>query len=724
MFSFYPILPPWLIILMLAFSGSVVVWSYRHRNPAVELWQHRLLLALRMVTLALILMMLLCPGRMTEERNVEKSHIVLLIDKSASMGVKDLSARESRFERALRFLEENRFKRLSDYPFTSYSFDNQVKKHDSPGVLDGLKAGGGTDLKQAVDRIDKDIGLNRTSALVLLSDGLDYSGFRGSSVSMPIMSVRMGTDMSEVKDLGIEPFKCPAKVSEGEEIVLEIPVMLQGYSREQESRFEVDVDEKPVHSLDLTLGSGRLHTEKVKISLKGTGIHIISVDCEDLPDEVSHLNNRRELAVEVVKAKEEVAVYFPVLNNSFRPLLREFTKDDTSVFTAVYKVSEGNYRLRGTRINRIFKDGLPPKSGMLANVTCFVLGSHNKDVLSAAEALLLEQYVRKGGTLVCLAGSDSFGELPSGSPMHRLLPVVTMEKSYESGTFRVETGKSFDDAFAGQINEIIRSNNDSAAFMLSGINVVKDVKANARVMLWAVDERRQPLVVYHSYGRGKVVALLSNTFHQWGAPDRRDENFSRFWRQLIAFSRNPDEDADLLKVALSKNELAAGESVAITATARHPSAGGETNAPALTVKADLFASGSDTPKSTLELERKTGCYMGSLPGLDAGRYVLRVTSQDGREILRTRYKFLLVGDVLRENTRIRCDRENFRAFSSEKNIFEPDEAERLQDVLREAVRKNIVHRESFLIFETPWFFIAVVILLLTEWILRRRFNLF
>ena len=116
--------------------------------------------------------------------------------------------------------------------------------------------------------------------------------------------------------------------------------------------------------------------------------------------------------------------------------------------------------------------------------------------------------------------------------------------------------------------------------------------------------------------------------------------------------------------------------------------------------------------------------MADLPGLQPGRYVLRVSSQDGQELLRTRYKLLLVGDILKESARIRSDRETLRTFSSEKHIFDPSEAERLENSLLESVRKNIVHRESFLIFETPFFFLAVVILLITEWFLRRRFNLF
>jgi hypothetical protein len=110
--------------------------------------------------------------------------------------------------------------------------------------------------------------------------------------------------------------------------------------------------------------------------------------------------------------------------------------------------------------------------------------------------------------------------------------------------------------------------------------------------------------------------------------------------------------------------------------------------------------------------------------LQPGRYVLRVNAQDGRDVLRTRYKLLLVGDVLEESSSIRVDRESFHKYSSEKHILADDEPGRLEDLLRDAVRKNVVQREKFLIFETPLFFIAVLLLLMAEWFLRRRFNLF
>ncbi len=718
--NFYPLLPLWLILLLLTLSAGVAVYSYRRRNPAVEPWQHTLLLSLRMASLALVTLMLLCPGHMTEERNLDKSHLVFLLDRSSSMATRDIANGQSRLERAAAFLRESRFKRLSDYPFAYYSFDSQSQRHPDTATFAALKPAGGTDLKQVISRVDKDIGLNRTAAFVLLSDGIDHSGFKGNEISIPILSVQVGTDLAKVKDLGIEPFKCPDKISEGEELNLEIPILLQGYPSEQRVSFRVLLDGVPFHTATPDLNSGRVHTEAVKTTLPKTGVHTLRIEVDVLPDEVAEINNRRELAVEVVSAKEEVAAYFPILNNSFRPLLREFTKDDESSFTAVYRVSGETYRMMGRKMNNLFQSGLPKNADSLQNVTCLILGSHNGDQLSPAEALVLEQYVNKGGSLICLAGADSFGKLPSGSPLFRLLPVVNLERSFLSGTFRVVPDPAVRDAFTDQVRAIIADNSASADFTLNGINQIKDLKANAKVELWAEGETRQPLLVWHTYGHGKVVALLSNALHQWGSPEKRDENFGRFWRQLVSFAKSVDDDADLLRVSLSKTELAPSESVTVTAIARHP--GGKEQA--LTVKADLFPAESDTPVTTRALDKKTDCFMTELPGLQVGRYILRVSSQDGKEVLRTRYKLLVVGDVLEESANIRSDRENFRKISSEKHIFGPDEVEPLENKLIDAVRKNVVQREKFLIFETPAFFIALVLLLLSEWFLRRRFNLF
>lgn len=718
--SFYPLLPSWLLLLAVLLSAGAAVYAYRHRNPAIEPWQHRTLLALRLLALACLFLMLLCPGRITEDRNLEKSHLVFLLDRSASMSTRDQRDGQTRLAQAAAFLQTTPFKRLADYPKDYFAFNGQAQRQPDARALAALAPEGGTDLKQAVDRVDKDIGLNRAAALVLISDGIDTSGFKGGDIAVPVLSVQVGTDLAQSKDLAIEPFDCPDRVSEGEELTLAIPLLLQGYPRDQAVAFSVSLDGAPLRTDTLTLSSGRLRTESVKATLAKAGVHVLRIDCGQLPDEATLLNNRRELIVEAVKAKDAVAAYFPVLNTSFRPLAREFLKDADAPFTACYRVAGSTFRLLGNKPNSAFADGLPKSAEALRDVTCLILGAHNGTLLSPAESLVLENYVTRGGTLVCLAGTDSFGKIPPDSPLVRLLPVVTLDDSFRTGSYRVVPDPAGDAALADQVAQIIADNKSAPELALGAINQVKDLKASAKVVLWAEGEGRLPLLVWHPYGRGKVVALLSNGFNQWGAPDRRDENFGRFWRQLVAFSKNQDEDADLLKVTLSKTELAADEPVTVTALARHPAGTNQ----AVTVKADLFLAASDTPLRSFALDRKADCFMSELTGLRPGRYVLRVSSQDGTELLRTRHKLLLVGDVLGENARLRSERDAFRAFSSDKHIFGLGDAQRLEDALREAVRRNVIQRENFLIFENPAFLVAAVALLLAEWFLRRRFNLF
>ncbi len=718
--SFYPLLPGWLILLLLALAATVCVHAGRHRNPGLAPWRHKLLLTLRCASLGLVTLMLFCPGRMIEDRNLEKSHIVFLLDTSASMAAADLPARRTRLDAAVEFLQRHRFKYLADYPFAFYSFNIQTRRHAAPAELSALTAAGGTELQQAVARIDKDIGLNRTAAIILVSDGLDSSGFRGGEIAVPIMSVQAGTDLAAVKDLGIEAFRYPAKVNENEELHLEIPLLLQGYSPEMPVTCRISVNKTPVHSAELKMSSGRIHTEKFTTVLSGAGMHVVSIACSVLPDEVTDLNNQREIAVEVVQAKDEMAAYFPVLNNSFRPLLREFSRGEDTAFTAVYRVAADTYRLRGQKISRAFSNGLPKTAEELKNLSCLILGAHNGEMLTPAETLMLEQYVDRGGTLICLGGADAFGKISAGSPMLRLLPVMPLADSFQDLPFRVETDQFADDAFAKQIRQIIADNQDAPELLLKGINQVQDIKAHARVLLWAAGTTRLPLLVWQNYGRGKVIALLSNAFHLWGSQEKREENFSRFWRQLVAFARNPEDDADLLRIALDKTEIAAGEPVAVTAIAQHP----DGRDAALSVKVDVFASTDDTPLQTLTLANKGGSFMGEIAGLPAGRYVLRAVSRDDRELLRVRYKLLLAGDIMKERAVLRTNREVFRRYSADKHIFSLDDAGRLEDMLRQSVRKNLTWREEFMIFESPLFFVLLLLLLLAEWLLRRRFNLF
>lgn len=721
-FALYPLLPTWLILGAVALAVWLCCRSYNRGRLYLNAPQRRLLLALRLLSVLLLGFILLCPGRVVIDQNLDKSNLAFLLDRSGSMGARDMALGQTRLALGGEFLRENKLAKLADYPKSYYSFNHAATLHRKRGELEKLAADGGTDFDHVFQRLDKDVGLGRTAAVVLVSDGIDFSDFSGEQITVPIYSVQVGTNMKRAKDVGIGQVKCPARVSDKEEVTLDIPLSLSGFATDQQVRLTVHVDDKAILDQELTLTPGKVHHEIVNHVMDQEGVRVVRLGLSRLDDEVSYLNNERELVVEVVKARLEVAAYFPVLTTSFRPLLRELERDEENVFTAVYQVSPGSYRLRGYKLNKAFQQGIPTAPGALRDLTCLILAAHNGELLSPALAQALEGYVSEGGSLILLGGTDSFGELLPGSPLKRLSPVRHLkESSFVTGKFEVKVDNTLENAFGLRIKEIIAANQAAEGFYLVSVNRVQDLKNSAQALLWADDGTLRPLLVWQPFGRGKVIALLTNSLHLWGGVEMRRDNYGSFWRQLISFSRNLDEESDLLKVSLNKSELAPEETLKVTATARRPEgeAGGE-----ITVTAEVYERQGQEAVRSVVMTKMLETYNAEFRDLAPGRYILKVTAQDETAVLRERHKFILVGEIIREKSQLQVETERFRRYSSERHIYQLDEVDKLEEDLMQVVRKNEVRREKFLVFENPAFFLLLLALLLCEWYMRRRFNLF
>ena len=721
-FSFYPLVPVWVVLTGLAVALGLVFLAFRRGRVNIPPGPRWVLFALRCLSLVLLALMLLCPGRVTTDLNVEHSQLVFLLDDSASMGVQDQGARQTRLQRAAAFVADHEFAALRAYPRRFYAFNHAATPLAAPGDAAALKAAGGTDFRQVFQQVDKDVGFGQLAGIVLLSDGLDHSEFTGEQLTVPIYSVMFGTDLQKTPDAGIGAFKYPAKISDREELTLDLPLLLTGYPTERALMFTIEVDGESVFHQPITLTPGKLHHELFTRALGKDGVHLLRLHLEELGDEVSHLNNTRELAIEVVKARHEIVAFFPLLTNSFRPLLREFERDEENVFTAVYQVSPGVYRLRGYKLNPAYANGVPAQATTMRELTCFVLAATNGSLVNIREAQVLERYVSEGGSLIILGGSDSFGELAAGSPLARLSPAIHLKDSgFTSGRFTVKVDHTEETAFSLKLRELVTTNTGALDFVLPSINHVQELKNNTRVLLWADDGTAYPLVVWQPFGKGRVVAVLSNAFHLWGSTERRDENFGIFWRQLISFARNLDDDNDLLKIATNKTELLPDDTLKVTALARHPNpdAAGE-----LVLSAELYARGEQKALKSATMQKLLDTWNCEFSGLAPGRYTLRVTSADSKEVLRERYRLLLVGEGVQEQGQLATRRENFLRFSGEHHLYDPGEVTRLEDDLLKVVRRNEIRRERFLIFEGPAFFLALALLLLFEWYYRRRHNLF
>jgi hypothetical protein len=678
----------------------------------------RILVALRASAFFILILMLLSPVLNKLEVNRQKSNIVFLIDSSTSMGVKDVGEDKTRYQAALAFMKEKKFGKLAGYPISFYTFGDKAEKKSGVNELDKVRVSGGTNFADAVKQVDKDIGLSETAALVLVTDGIDYSGFKGTDIQVPVFSVRTGSALNESKDVGIDYFKYPEKVRIGEEIELKVPVSLHGYDKIRGLDLNISEDGISKEQRKLKVERGSM-IETVKYGFKTEGVHILKLQVNRLPGEVSYLNNEREIAFEVLKDDSAIVVYFPELSNSFRPMIR-FLEQKLEKFTSFYKVADGKYVIRGIEPDQKFSGGIPDSPEKLSSVSTFILGAHNRPGLTDGEENVLEKYVSGGGSLILLGGNDSFGILPDISPLRRLSPFVHADNSFATGNYKVAVNDDELNNFTERIQEIIRRNADDPDFTLKSVNAVKQVKNNSKVLLWADSmNSRQPLVAVQPFGKGIVIGVLSNSFYLWGGTAYRTDNFNDFWQQLLNYAK-AGNDSDILKISVNKSEMVPGDNLEVNAVVNVPDAGNAGQV--LRINAELSDLATNKIAATFTMEKKGEFYKCSFPALKPGRYLLKVTCMDKDRILRQRFKLILSGDTIKENLNIKSEANRFLDYSSGKHIYKTDERNNMEKDIYESISKNKIEREKKLVFKTPWFFAILLTLLLTEWTLRRKFN--
>lgn len=711
---FYPLIPLWLILLTGAAAFATVWYTARY---GLDIPPRRIiiLMVLRLAAVAVAITMLLNPGIIIRELNRQRSNVIFLLDGSDSMNTVDMPAGKSRLESAKTFLSSLTRTDFGNYQKHSYVFNSKSMPADDSKKLQMYNARGGTDLKRAFSTIDKDIGFSRTAAVILLSDGLDHSGFSGTHAGLPVFAVKFGSEMNTVPDLRLDPFQIPDSLRTNEEMNLNIPVALTGFKTQASVELKIIIDGKLEKTENFELKPDEKKIIEFRNSFSVPGIHTAQLKLNRLPNEAGYLNNEREISIEVKEGKSETVCYFPVLTNSFRPLVRLLVNSGKK-FTAFYKLKADSYNVAGTDIDQAFKNGIPANPAAMKQSDVFVLGSNREGLLSEAESSVLEQYVSNGGNLILLGGTESFGQLPGSSPLASMMPVKSNKIQFVSGNFKITLAEQSKNGFSSRLSELCGRENE----LIKGINLVDSVKEGAETLLWAEGEGRYPLVVALPYGRGKVIAVLTNSLHLWGKGSQRDMNFRTFWEQMLSYAGASRDDA--LKVTVNNSELLPGEKLKVTALPSLSDA--EQNDPDLKIESTIYPVDSQIAAAAFTLSREGQLYTAEFHDLKPGKYILQTVCRNKTGNISKRYMTITVGDGLRENYDLKVTNDNFLKFCQAGRIYNIEEKSALLKDVLGTIQKNDIEREWYPVFETPFFLSALLILLFAGWYLRRRFNLF
>ena len=371
--------PIWFILFCLLLGGLYAFLLYfRANREEINPWLLRLMTLFRFLSISLISFLLLSPLIRRDIVTIEKPVIIIGQDNSESLIVgKDSSFNRNEFPG---MMQEMIDKLSSEYEIRTYSFGDGITEQLEWGFSEKV-----TDLSAFFSEISTRYLNRNVGAIVIASDGIYNYGvdptYTTRDMPYPIYTVALG-DTVESRDLVIKQTLFNRKVFLGDNFPVEIQVDAHQCNGE---RVDVKVKQngRVLSSSTITIRGNR-YSRQIPFTLEALepGWHKYAIELSPLDREISFVNNKREIFIEVQDVRSKVIVVYEaphpdigvlrealMMNRKYEIVERtteEFLlSSDTAALVIFYQVPS----TRGSRISESVIAGLPS--------ALFVLGSQS-----------------------------------------------------------------------------------------------------------------------------------------------------------------------------------------------------------------------------------------------------------------------------------------------------------------------------------------------------------
>ncbi len=555
-----------------------------------------MLVGLRMGALTLLALSLLEPRRVREEPRSRDQAVVVLLDDSSSMAIREGEG-ESPAMQLNRIWQGGAAGWLRDlesaFRVKIFAFQRDVRSVSGPEMLamkeDGSFAG------DALRRVGEMSGVDRPAAVVMFTDGrfpaMDLRGDHGLPVfAVPLGEVALGrgVELSGVR-VRVSPFEdspvglvasvdtrgvagCKflvraERLSGGVRLASDAPAMKVV---EEEVLIQRNAEERAVHLALKGVPPG--------VSFYRVAVSLREGDAKGLvPERMS-----RVVAVVRPEGPHRVLYMGGRPNWEFPPLRRALEGDGELQWRGVIRIARREPRFAfkgrgGEGVNPLFrgfgakdddvqrydqavnirlnvegsdelKEGFPRTAAELFEYKAVFLHAVETEGFSPEQIRLMQRFVTdRGGTLFVMGGEESFeGGAWRGTALESVLPVWLGGVAGDSavggtGPFRWELTR--EGMFETWLRRHKAEADESGALAklpaLDLVNRVTGIKPAASVLatVRAGDGGSVPALVTQRSGRGRSAAMLVGDAYHWALGDAgRTEELTRFWRQAVRWS--------------------------------------------------------------------------------------------------------------------------------------------------------------------------------------------
>jgi len=762
--------------------GVLLIFLYRRQRRQYSAKEAMVLVVPKILIVLLLILAYYDPVWNVMQRPDENQKVLALVDTSSSMEVED-KAEGSRCKRADAMLEELTQKLRSSYiDFDALGFDSEVRElPERPHRFASQKrsSGGKKDKQLAEDIRETDLGkclvtiadkpdpaalgLSKSAvggskymSVLLLTDGGDEVVQNVKLPEVPVFIAGVGSDPETWNDIAITRVETPEVVEEQSdfEVTAEVVARCASYSfATGAERVNVRVEEKNGQDWEtrdyklVDLAGSRARVKFMVKSPSEMGAKKYRVRVETIEGELSELNNTRIFPIEVRKDTLSVLLFAQQLGWDFRQIYKELSDDSSVALTALFRVSSDRFIVRGSRQkgDENLEAGFPSEQGLLGLYKCVIVGSFPAWQWRQEQLQALVEYVREGGAVIFLGGEHSFGKGGySRTVIEPLFPwrISAGEPELQTGQFTVNVPLSAaNHSIVSEMSRLIsqapssnkRGQPSSAGFDKTGrwpagaaiesINLTGSLRSGAINLLDAsVGNRTVSVVALQRFGQGQTMGVATNTLWKWTQTcDELKQAYGQFWRQSVRNLSQWEEGERFVGVKWDKKSYRPGEQAGTTVRVA-----GRYNPGQLHLKATLKTDEENIPVSVEPVMGRENTFRAEMVFSKRAEYLFEVQAYVGEKLLESYEKTLVIEPSVNEGANLEVDHaflDNL-AMRSGGAYFQETDFENLVETLRGKVIDYAVSVEIPLVQDKYIYILIFLGILILEWIMRRKMNLF
>jgi len=736
-----PFLIPLLIVVMV--GASWLAWKSSQAAPGRL---RKILLTLRILTLLALAVFLINPGHWQSVKEEVSRVWAVMIDSSKSMSVKD--GETSRIEKAKQLKEQiAQMAKKAEVDVRYYTFDDTIREVKSDASL--TPDGEVSDLTSSADQLLSQLSGQGVplAGVFVLSDGRQthipkHSNFelRAQALQIPFYTFPIGGSQKN-KDLAIKSPRKTITGFPGQLIQVTAVIHARGFDRFNSQLSLVGEDGKIIDKAKVRIESGKptVHTFSLKAPKQST---VLKLQIPVQSGELRVSNNSLDIHLRILddKARVFIAEGAPYWDSKFlAQLLRKQKHMDV---VSVHRLSETRwFRIDSgeSKPHESNRDVFPDTMKELSAYDLIIFGKNSEHFLNPKRIALLRKFVKDQGGAILFSRSKPYtGNLPELAPLE---PVTW--KSGITGKFKLQP--SPDGEAAGLFGQALPGP-DSPVWNnlpeLKDAHRIDIVKPFTRVLAYgqlgnSSTQGGFPLLLVRRYGQGVTGLVNADGLWKWDFfPDARElgNMYDEFWLQtihwMLAYSEFlPGQDYSL---NTSMTIVQPHTPIALHMAYRGPS-------PALTPRVVVTSPSLETPITLVPSEvpsddgrpRWAASFTPDKPGNYQLKLVLPQEKTPHAQASTPKHAsmpetLVTVNPPPNEMDELSSDSDFLQDFASlTGGSVAPDSADDLPKFLSKVLRSEssesldagVEWKSSWMHWFAP---IAILILLATEWWLRRR----